>query len=203
MDPDTKKRTSTITNGITTIQDCMNTNNHTGTDNINTRMNNLNDDRRIYDWNLKFTIILDNHLEKVHELQPPKKTTTSTWTKTTSTSNRLSPIHPATTSTTKQLMTTLKIFRSTETPPTWKNSSNTKRRKDKQSTFKNQREADPRSHKIEKRSPSTTSKKKKNQTIFFYKSSTTTKNKKTKTLQFCIYFQSDQKKHKFDNRANS
>ncbi len=55
-----------------------------------------------------------------------------------STSNRPLPIHPATTSTTKQLMTTSKIFRST--PPTWRNFSNTKRQKDKQSTFKNQQE---------------------------------------------------------------
>jgi hypothetical protein len=146
---------------VNTTQERTTTSNHTGINNINTRMKNLNDDRRIYVWNLKYIIILDNHQEKVQELQPPKKSTTSTWTKTTSTSNRPSPIHPATTSTTKQLMTTSKIFRSTETPPTWKSLSNTKRRKDKQSTFKNQRDANPRNHKIEKRSPSTKSKQKK------------------------------------------
>ena len=151
-------RINTIMRKVNTTQERTTTNNHTGIDNINTRMSNLNDDRRIYDWNLKYTIILDNHHEKVHELQLPKKTTTSTWTKTTSTSNRPSPLHPVTTSTTKQLMTTPKIFRSTDTPPTWRSLSNIKRRKDRQSTFKNQQEADPRSHKIEKRSPSTKSK---------------------------------------------
>jgi hypothetical protein len=127
------------------------------------------DDRRIYGWNLKYTISLDNHCKKVREHQPPKKMTTSTWTKTTSTSNRPSPLHPATTSTTnKQLMTTPKIFQSTETPLTWRSLSNTKQRKDKQSTLKNQREANPRSHKIEKRSPLTTSKNNHSTTLNFF-----------------------------------
>jgi hypothetical protein len=65
-----KGRISIIMREINTTQERTTTNNHTGIDNNNTRMNNLNDDRRIYGWNLKYTIILDNHCEKVHKHQP-------------------------------------------------------------------------------------------------------------------------------------
>jgi hypothetical protein len=49
----------------------------------------------------------------------------------------------------------LPIYRET---PTWKSLTNTKRQKDKLSTFRNRHKADPRNHKMEKRSPSTMSK---------------------------------------------
>jgi hypothetical protein len=61
-------RINTIMRKKKKTQERTTTSNHTGTDNINTRMNNLNDDRRIYVWNLKYIITLDNHQEKVQEL---------------------------------------------------------------------------------------------------------------------------------------
>ncbi len=149
IDQDMKERTSTTISGITTIQDRMNKS-HTGIGKINIHTINRTDDRHTSGWNLEYIIILNNHQERVRELQQQKTTTTSIWTKP-STSTRPSPIHPATTLTTRNPLMTTRIFRSTATSPTWKSSSNTKQQMDKQSLFKNQQEADPRNPKIERK----------------------------------------------------
>jgi hypothetical protein len=156
IDQDMKEPTSTITSGTITTQDRMNKSlTNIGKTNIHT--NNHTDDRHTSDWNLKYIVILVNHHEKARGHQPMKTMTTSIWTKP-STSTRPSPLHPATTSPAKHpLMTATRIFQSTETSPTWKSLSNTEQQTDRQSLFRNPQEADPRSPKIKKRSPSTKS----------------------------------------------